>query len=630
VIGRFNMVLNQKTAFLLIGLASVGWAATIKAATYEGNSSLTVAGKPRESLGECMGVHGGGSDETQFDWQGIGGLITGIADAVTPEIPFPIFSTGWNLFKTIFNSVSGNEAESGKYFDDMEKCIGKMINSAIENDHVQTARSQYKVVLKNLDNFYSTMPKEGTALEEDDLQSLIDYMNFITDNTDSLLGHVEGDRPGYHHDRFVQQALEAVSMEMLAWITFIQRMEIDLTLNSLACNKAQYAMKRIEDRRIRFSEPSSNEFSIQYILDHSDFNSWEKDIGRVYDRDCHYSGFTCSGFASYKIRDGYNDITYFACETNDCDCDQWVCDASNGHCVPELPGGNCHFSSGGADQYLAPYLKNATDKLRFRDTLRSTISKTGHFVNIAYQEAQRQHNYVCNGAYTDIKCGQHPGCGVDFKCIDGECRCKSDTACQTGQKCISGSCVCANDSGCASGEFCRSGACRPDTSSECGNCVPTVDNWKRYLLSDESIAEQTELLRQTVCSEEEDYAFCENFIYDFWLLFAETVYPVFLDGQEVCYNQGSCLKRTSMSCDYCLSLFEGIGENVGSRYKIGEITEFVMATWQDNDMCNGWDACGDCECVPHYIEKGLLAMSEAIKSRADFNCCEHTPNQDCC
>ena len=38
---------------------------------------------------------------------------------------------------------------------------------------------------------------------------------------------------GYHHDRFVVQALEAISIEMLAWITFIQRMQLDLTLNSL-------------------------------------------------------------------------------------------------------------------------------------------------------------------------------------------------------------------------------------------------------------------------------------------------------------------------------------------------------------------------------------------------------------
>ena len=112
------------------------------------------------------------------------------------QIPFPIFSTGWNLFKTIFNSVSGNEAESGKYFDDMERCIGKMINSAIENDHVQTAKSQFAVVLMNLDNFYSTMPKEGTVLEEVNLDSLIYFINSMTTNTNLLLGHVEGDRPG--------------------------------------------------------------------------------------------------------------------------------------------------------------------------------------------------------------------------------------------------------------------------------------------------------------------------------------------------------------------------------------------------------------------------------------------------
>ena len=78
---------------------------------------------------------------------------------------------------------------------------------------------------------------------------------------------------------------------------------------------------------------------------------------------------------------------------------------------------------------------------------------------------------------------------------------------------------------------------RPDTSSECGNCVPTVDNWKEYLLSDESIAEQKAVLEDIVCPEEEDAASCREYIQSFWPMFAETVYPVFLDGQEVCYNQ---------------------------------------------------------------------------------------------
>ena len=78
---------------------------------------------------------------------------------------------------------------------------------------------------------------------------------------------------------------------------------------------------------------------------------------------------------------------------------------------------------------------------------------------------------------------------------------------------------------------------RPDTSSECGNCVPTVDNWKEYLLSDESIAEQTGILGATVCQAEEDPVHCEEFIPVFWPMFVGIVYPVFLDGHQVCYNQ---------------------------------------------------------------------------------------------
>jgi len=576
VIGRFNMMLNPKTALLVIGLASF-----VGAVTNQGNSSLTVAGKPRESLGECMGVHGGGPSETQFDWKGIGGIITGILDAVTPEIPFPIFSTVWNIFNTIFGSISGNEAESGEYFDDLEECIGKMINSAIEHDHVETARGQYIIVLKNLDNFYKMMPKEGTALEEVNLQSLIDFMSFITANTDFLLGHVATELPGYHHERFVQQALEAISMEILAWITFMQRMQLDLSLNSLACDKSRFALKTIEDRLIRFSDPSSNKFSIQYILDHSEFNTWEKAIGVTQDINCRREVFTCEGDATYKVRDDYNDLNYYSCSTNDCD-------SENGSCRPQLPGGDCDFSKGEMDGYLSPYLKNATDKLRFRDTLRSSISKTGQFVNIAYQEAERLQNYICYG-YTDIKCGQNPACGVNYQCIGGECRM------------IPG----------------------------CENCIPIVNNWQEKALSEESVEAQSEFCKSIMDGEDEyDPEVCG------WLLpmFAETVYPVFLDGQQVCQNQGFCSERTLTSCDYCFVLLKDIGDTIASDYKIEEITKFVMDKWQED-----YEDIDDYN-IPYYIEKTLkglgITISEAASSNAfhlaEMFCCEITPNGDCC
>ena len=80
---------------------------------------------------------------------------------------------------------------------------------------------------------------------------------------------------------------------------------------------------------------------------------------------------------------------------------------------------------------------------------------------------------------------------------------------------------------------------RPDTSSECGNCVPTINNWQENLLSDESIAEQIAVLQAVLCPAEADETFCEDFIPFFWPLFAGTVYPVFLDGEQVCYNQVS-------------------------------------------------------------------------------------------
>ena len=100
------------------------------------------------------------------------------------------------------------------------------------------------------------------------------------------------------------------------------------------------------------------------------------------------------------FRDDYNDVEYFNCHTDDCLCYTGPCNDILHSCSPRLPGGDCPFSEDGKVQFLAPYLKNATDKLIFKETLKNTISKTGVFVNIAYQEAQRQHNYICNGAYT--------------------------------------------------------------------------------------------------------------------------------------------------------------------------------------------------------------------------------------
>jgi len=156
-----------------------------------------------------------------------------------------------------------------------------------------------------------------------------------------------------------------------------------------------------------------------------------------------------------------------------------------------------------------------------------------------------------------------------------------------------------------------------------------LNNWQEKLLLEESVVHQIDLCKEAVSEDEYDPEGCD------WLMpmFAETVYPVFLDGQQVCSNQGFCSERTLTSCDYCFVLLKGIGDNMASDYKIEEITKFVTDKWQED-----YEYIIDYYDIPYYIEKTLKLMGMLISGCTagdcfgwiEQTCCEITPNGDCC
>merc|ERR1711976_612155 len=88
----------------------------------------------------------------------------------------------------------------------------------------------------------------------------------------------------------------------------------------------------------------------------------------------------------------------------------------------------------------------------------------------------------------------------------------------------------------------------------CDDCLTFSGNMQAYLMSDESIAEQTELLVALLCPSAPDPAGCETGIRDNWGAIGLAMYPVFLEANSVCAQLGACKVKTLVAeptCDEC-------------------------------------------------------------------------------
>merc|ERR1711978_546278 len=81
----------------------------------------------------------------------------------------------------------------------------------------------------------------------------------------------------------------------------------------------------------------------------------------------------------------------------------------------------------------------------------------------------------------------------------------------------------------------------------CEDCITFGTAMQGYLMSADSIAEQTELLVAILCPQAQDQAECDAAIRKYWEGIALAMYPVFLDANDVCAQLGVCKKNAKLA-----------------------------------------------------------------------------------
>jgi hypothetical protein len=101
------------------------------------------------------------------------------------------------------------------------------------------------------------------------------------------------------------------------------------------------------------------------------------------------------------------------------------------------------------------------------------------------------------------------------------------------------------------------------------------------LMSEESLAEQTAFLVETLCPNAEDPALCEAVIGVHWAVIGPAMYPTFLEANSVCSTLGACSAARNVvrewTCEDCTGGISGIADVVVA--SIPEIIEFLKVTY---------------------------------------------------
>merc|ERR1711970_43976 len=98
----------------------------------------------------------------------------------------------------------------------------------------------------------------------------------------------------------------------------------------------------------------------------------------------------------------------------------------------------------------------------------------------------------------------------------------------------------------------------------CDDCKKFETAMNAYLMSEASLAEQTELLAALLCPNTDDAAKCDEYVRGYWKEIANAVYPKFLDPTDVCTRLGACPREPSWEHPPVMSAWDPLLESLRS------------------------------------------------------------------
>merc|ERR1711970_173769 len=154
----------------------------------------------------------------------------------------------------------------------------------------------------------------------------------------------------------------------------------------------------------------------------------------------------------------------------------------------------------------------------------------------------------------------------------------------------------------------------------CDDCKKFETAMNAYLMSEASLAEQTELLAALLCPNTDDAAKCDEYVRGYWKEIANAVYPKFLDPTDVCTQLGT------PTCDECMGSIARVAEVISSAEQIGEVVSFLQSEW-----CPGTDDAAECTgAVEQLIPAAMPVLGEVLTERRAEYCCKLSEDGVCC
>merc|ERR1711915_256014 len=162
----------------------------------------------------------------------------------------------------------------------------------------------------------------------------------------------------------------------------------------------------------------------------------------------------------------------------------------------------------------------------------------------------------------------------------------------------------------------------------CDDCMTFSGNMQTYLMSEASVAEQTELLVAILCPQSEDAALCETAIRGWWGQICAAMYPKFLDAGFICGTLGACKKTlvAAPTCEECTGSIAAVADLIGSEAQIAEIIDFLKG----DGLC-GSSADADCAAVMDALMPyAMPTLAGVLVERDEEFCCTQSPSGVCC
>jgi len=162
----------------------------------------------------------------------------------------------------------------------------------------------------------------------------------------------------------------------------------------------------------------------------------------------------------------------------------------------------------------------------------------------------------------------------------------------------------------------------------CDDCITFGTAMQGYLMTADSIAEQTELLVAILCPQADDPAVCDSAIRGYWSGIATAMYPVFLEANSVCSQLGVCKKTflAAPTCDECTGSIGAVADVIESEAQIAEIIAFL----EGDGYCG---SLGDADCVAvvdALMPYAMPTLAGLLRERAAQFCCDLSTEGVCC